>query len=60
MKAYNSEEDIIQNLRDAGCSNSQIQEIMNLYKDGKKDLICGILARHRKLILNNVIPLGRL
>lgn len=54
MKPYNSEGDIIQNLKDAGCTNKQIQEIIELYKNGKKEKICQILAEHRKSILNNV------
>lgn len=54
MKPYNSEGDIIHNLKDAGCTNKQIQEIIELYKNGKKEKICRILAEHRKSILNNV------
>ena len=54
MKIYNSDEDIIQNLKDAGCSNSQIQELLELYKQGKKQRIYAILDKHRKNILTKV------
>lgn len=54
MKAYNSEDDVIQNLKDAGCTNKQIQEIMELYKSGKKDIVCKALESHRKCVVDNV------
>ena len=43
MDVYNSEQDIIQNLKDAGCNNKQAQKLMELYKQGKKDEIHKIL-----------------
>lgn len=54
MAKYNLEETMVQNLKDAGCTNNQIQEIIKLYKLGKKNQVCSILAEHRKCILNNV------
>ena len=48
MNVYKSEKDIIQNLKDAGCSETQIQEIMKLYK------INFIMEKHRNNVLNDV------
>lgn len=36
MKAYSSEEEIIQNLKDAGCSKKQIKELMRIIQQWKK------------------------
>lgn len=49
-----SEQELIQNLKDAGCDNKQIEELIELYKQGKKDEICKILEKHRKNVLNTV------
>lgn len=49
-----SEQDVIQNLKDAGCDNNQIQELIELYKHNKKDKILKILEEHRKNILGKV------
>ncbi len=54
MDAYSSEENIIQNLKDAGCSAAQIQELIELYKQGKKEKILKILDKHRKNVLDKV------
>lgn len=54
MNAYCSKDEIIQNLKDAGCSKKQIDELMLLYENGKKEDICKILEKHRKCILNTV------
>lgn len=51
---YNSDEDIIQNLKDAGCDNKQIQELLELYKNGEKEKVHKILDEHRKNVLNKV------
>lgn len=54
MKAYNSKESLVQNLKDAGCENEQIQEIIELYEEGKKETIYKMLEEHRKKVLNDV------
>lgn len=54
MNAYNSEEDIIQNLKDAGCSDKEIKKLITLYKEGKKEEIYRIMEKHRQNILKNV------
>ena len=54
MNIYNSEQEIIQNLKDAGCDNKQIHKLIELYKQGSKDKIYKILEKHRKNILNKV------
>lgn len=54
MSTYNLEKDIIQNLKDAGCEDKQIEEIIVLFRKGKKDKICEILEKHRCNVLNNV------
>lgn len=51
---YNSDEDIIENLKDAGCDNKQIQELLELYKNGEKEKVHKILDKHRKYVLNKV------
>ena len=50
----NLKEAIIQNLKDAGCSHQQIQELLELYKQNKKEKIHKILDKHRKNVLNKV------
>lgn len=54
MKMYDVEEDMIQNLKDAGCSNKQIQELAELYRKNKKDDIYQILTKHRKKVLDKI------
>lgn len=54
MDVYRKEKEIIQNLKDAGCDNKQIQELMELYKQGQKEEMHKILDKHRKNILNKV------
>lgn len=54
MDISKTEKDIIQNLKDAGCGNKQIEEIITLYKKGKKEKIYEILEKHRTNILNKV------
>ncbi len=54
MNVYKSEDDIIQNLKDAGCSSKQIKELMELYREGKKDKIYSIMEKHRYEVLNNI------
>ncbi len=54
MDVYNSEQDIIQNLKDAGCDDKQIQELQELYEQGQKEKMHKILEKHRKNILDKV------
>lgn len=54
MNVHYSEQDMIQNLKDAGCGDKQIQELVELYKQGKIDKIHKILENHRKNVLNKV------
>lgn len=54
MNAYNSEEDIIQNLKDTGCNSKQIQELIELYRAGKIDKIYSIMESYRNKVLNNI------
>lgn len=54
MKMYDTEEDMIQNLKDAGCGNKQIQELVELHRKNKKDDIYQILTTHRKKVLDKI------
>ena len=54
MKMYDTEEDMIQNLKDAGCGNKQIQEVVELYRKNEKDDIYQILTTHRKKVLDKI------
>lgn len=54
MNIYNSDEDMIENLKDAGCDNKQIQVLLELYKNGEKEKVHKILDKHRKNVLNKV------
>lgn len=54
MQSYESEENVIQNLKDAGCSEKTIQAFMNKINTGKiKDGI-RILEKHRCLLRNKL------
>lgn len=44
---------IIQYLKDAGCSNKQIEKIMEFFDKGEKEKIYQILVEHRKKMLND-------
>lgn len=46
-------EDIIQNLKDAGCKKELILEIIEFYDKGKKERIQEKLQVHRRKILDN-------
>lgn len=46
-------QEIIQNLKDAGCNNKQIQEILDLYNRQKKESIYEKLICYRKQVLDN-------
>ena len=54
LKIYDSDERIIENLKDAGCDNKQIQELLELYKQGQKEKVHKILEKHRKKVLDKV------
>lgn len=49
-----SEENLLQNLKDAGCNSNRIEKIIELYRQGKKEEICRILEKHRENILSNI------
>lgn len=54
MDVCNLEQDMAQNLKDAGCANKQIQELLELYKQGQKEKVHKILEKHRKNVLDKV------
>lgn len=54
MSCWKNEEDMIQNLKDAGCNEKQIKELIELYRKGEEDAICKKLQIHRNNILDNV------
>ncbi len=45
--------EITENLKDVGCNNKLIEEVIKLYDTGKKEKIKEILSVHRKEILDN-------
>lgn len=54
MDACRRDEDIIENLKDAGFGHCQIQELLELYKQGQKEKVHKILEKHRKNVLDKV------
>lgn len=49
-KTMNNNNNILQNLKDAGCENSLIKQFMNLDKHEQLQL----LAKHRSYLLNEI------
>lgn len=54
MNLYRGEEDIIQNLKDAGCDEDTIQSFMNNLQYGKLIKGTQLLQKHRRSLLNNL------
>ncbi|MDO4302051.1 MAG: hypothetical protein Q4D26_11770 [Clostridia bacterium] len=54
MSVYNSIEDLVQNLKDAGCNNDIITIFMDLYSNGKSKEELSLLNKHRKLLLSKL------
>lgn len=51
MSAYRCEEDIIQNLKDAGCDEATIKAFMDDLHSGKQAMGTKLLERHRRCLL---------
>lgn len=47
-------EDIIQNLRDAGCGDAGVKQFMELYDEGSTTRAQRLLFDHRKELLNGI------
>ncbi len=54
MKLCDSEESIIQNLRDAGCDETTITSFLRCMKDGKEPESLRLLKKQRSLLLDAV------
>ena len=50
----NLKEAIIQNLKDAGCNEKMIQEVINMFSKNKKNEMLNILTNHRKDLLEKL------
>ncbi|MCM1416622.1 MAG: hypothetical protein NC430_11960 [bacterium] len=51
---YHSEEDVIQNLKDAGCDRETIERFMNCMNQGDLNGQLRLMEEHRKCILDKV------
>lgn len=51
---YETRDAVIQNLRDAGCDESQISRFMEHYDGGDCRGECKTLAEHRKCLLDTI------
>ena len=54
MKLCDSEESIIQNLRDAGCDERTIAAFLGYIKDGRESESLRLLKKQRSLLLDTV------
>ncbi len=54
MSAYRCEEDIVQNLKDAGCDEATIQTFMDDLHSGKQAMGAKLLERHRRSLLDDL------
>lgn len=52
MNGYRREEDIIQNLKDAGCDQDTIEIFMDDWQSGRQDKGTQLLQKHRRFLLN--------
>lgn len=52
--SYRSKEEMLENLKEAGCTNKQIQEVMKLYQEGKNLDVEKKLEHNRRKILEAV------
>ncbi|QNM07073.1 hypothetical protein H9Q78_12870 [Qiania dongpingensis] len=54
MKAYQSEEDIIQNLKDAGCDEDTIRTFLEDLQRGKRMTGIQLLEKHRCCLVDHL------
>ena len=54
MQIYISENDLIQNLKDAGCDNNTISEFIDFSKSEKIENELNLLSKQRKNLLDNL------
>lgn len=54
MNGYRCDEDIIQNLRDAGCEEATIQDFMDYLHCGKYTVGEKLLEKHRRCLLEDL------
>lgn len=54
MNLYLSEEDVFQNLKDAGCDEETIQTFMDNLQNGKQVKGMRLLENHRRGLLDNL------
>lgn len=54
MNLYLSEEDVFQNLKDAGCDEETIQTFINNLQNGKQVKGMRLLENHRRSLLDNL------
>ncbi len=54
MQIYISEEDLIQNLKDAGCNNDTISKFIGFSKSEKTKDELNLLLKQRKKLLDNL------
>lgn len=54
MNGYRCNEDIIQNLKDAGCEDDAIQCFMEKFQSGKQTQGIQLLQKHRCNLLDNL------
>lgn len=54
MSAYHCEEDVVKNLRDAGCDEATIQAFMNDLHSGKPAKGTKLLEKHRRSLLDHL------
>ena len=54
MLVYKSREDLIQNLKDAGCDRNAISDFMDLSDNGKTKEELDLLSKHRRQMLDKM------
>ena len=59
MAAYSSRDDLIQNLKDAGCDKNTISDFMDLSDKGKTKEELKLLSFHRKQLLDKLHDIDR-
>lgn len=54
MKDYHSQNDVIQNLKDANCDELTIGQFMEALQSGKENQGIQLLQKHRRSLLENL------
>lgn len=54
MVNLESKEEVVQNLKDAGCGREVIQDFLSYLEKNQKEKQLKLLENHRKQLLNNV------